>query len=335
MPVTKRHRLQDRKPLYPHVAVQLATSGMFMDRDESIFGALELEEVSALISRIDYPELKAKRLIPVTAEGGEYATTFAYREWDATGVAKFIANPSDDVPMVNIRGKKYRVDIHIIGLGFSYSILDIARAAHANIPLPTEDAERTREGVEQFIEQTAWLGDAPTGRIGFFYSPNITVSKVTTGVGGFTWAQKTPDEILYDLNLLYTQPIALTKGIEVPDTILLPITQYNLADSTPRASGDGRSILEVFRKNHPGVTVEWLNQLSSDSMPTNPLDGGSPVNCMIAYKKAPGSLQLVLPSSFKTLPPQQNNMAYKVIGKAHYGDVVFRKPLGVNLVTGI
>ncbi len=327
-----RHRTAsgqwERQPVFGPLATTL------LDRDESIYGALELEAVSSLVSMIDYPELKAKRLIPVTNEGGEYAESFAYREFNTVGMAKFLANHADDFPLINLSGKRYRVSIQIIGGAFQYSIIDLERAAHANLPLTTWEAQGVREAIEQLIEQSAWLGNTPAGRIGFFYSPNITVSKVTTGVGGFTWAQKTPDEILYDLNLLYTQPIALTLGIEVPDTILLPITEYNLISSTPRASGDGRSILQVFKENHPGVTVEWLNQLGA--MAVNPLDASAgPVDCMVAYRRDPSKLQLVLPSPFKSLAPQQTNMAYTVNCKAHYGDVIFRKPLGVNLVTGI
>ncbi len=332
----KRHRHEGRRPAYPHIAIKLHESGAFSDANEAIFGALELEEVSSLISRIEYPELKAKRLLPVDASGGEGATTYAYREWDATGIAKFIASPSDDVPMVNIRGKKYRIDIHVMALGFEYDVFEIARAAKANLPLLTELAEKVREGIEMFIEQCAWLGDADTGRVGFLYGNNITKSKVTTGVGGFYWSQKTPDEILYDLNLLVSQPVALTKGLAVIDTVLLPITEYNLANSTPRASGDGRSILQVFKENHPGIVVEWLNQLSSTVLPVNPLDGGSSVDCMVAYARNPATVQLVIPSSFKTMPPwQKKSFTYEVPCKAHYGDVIFRQPLKVNLVTGI
>ncbi len=338
-----QHRLGRTKAdlAYPQVAVKLyedsrGGSGVFADANEAVFGALELEEVMALVSRIEYPELKAKRLIPVTSEGGEGAETIAYREWDRTGIAKFIANGASDIPIVNLRGKKYRLDVHVMALGFEYSVFDIAKAAKANIPLLTELAEATREGIEMFIDQTAWLGDLTTGRVGFFYSKNITVSHVPTGVGGYYWTQKTPDEILYDLNLLVAQPRALTKGIAKINQVLLPITEYDLAASTPRASGDGRTILEVFKASHPGLEVEDLTYLSSTELPTNPLDGSSAVDCMVAYAKNPAAVQLSIPSPYKAYPAREKGaFGWYVPTKAHYGDVIFRQPLKVNMFTGI
>jgi hypothetical protein len=171
--------------------------------------------------------------------------------------------------------------------------------------------------------------------VGLLYNANITKAQVTTGVGGYTWALKTADEILRDLNEVVGDMVELTNGVEVPDTILLPLSQYTLIATNPRSTLSDTTILEFFLKSNPSITkVDWLNELNGVN--PNPRTLAAPaVDCMLCYKRSPDKLTLEIPQPFEQLPVEVRGLEYLTLCHERCGGVIVYYPLSVTIVDGI
>jgi len=310
-----------------------------MDANESVYFARELEYIKAQSYDIKYPELKASQLIPISTEAGAGAESITYEQYDEIGMAKLIANYADDLPRADIRGKQFTSPVRSIGDSYGYNLQEIRASAMLNKNLPTRKANAARRAIEQLINNIAFFA-RPTdgtngGLTGLIYNPNTTKGTVTTRNGHITFASKTADEILADLNKAVYDIISLTKGVEVPDTILLPLAQWSQISTTPRASVADTTILQYFLKNNPSITrIDWCNELQNvNPVPSTSVAANTDI--MIVYKRSPDKLTLELPSPFEQLEVQTRGLEYVVPCHARIGGVVVYYPLSINIVEGI
>ena len=311
-----------------------------LDANETAFFARELEVIKARTYDIKFPELKATRLIPVSLEAGSGAETITYQQFTEVGIMKVIANYADDLPRSDIKGAEFTSKVRSLGGSYGYNVQEIRAAQMAGRSLTTRKAAAVRRANDQSINRITWLArvnDGVNGGLqGMFYNPNITAATVQAGAttSNLTWATKNPDEIVKDLMDLIDDVKILTKGVEVPDTILLPIAQHAIASSTRMAAGTDTTILEFFLKNRPGVSVEWLNECAA----VNPIPStlvATPTDIAVAYKKDPMNLTLEIPQPFEQFPVQERNLEFVVPAHSRIGGVIIYYPLSVNIIEGI
>jgi hypothetical protein len=145
-------------------------------------------------------------------------------------MAKVVADYAHDFPRVDVFGEEHTIKIKDIGDSYGYSIKEIRRAMMAGFDLEGKRALAARRAIDEKINQLAWYGDETNNIQGFLDYPGITEYSVpSTGSGSSkTWANKSADNILVDLNGIVNAIVVGTNGIERPSTILLPITQFNL-----------------------------------------------------------------------------------------------------------
>ena len=98
-----------------------------LDAQESVFFARELEHILMTIVEVDYRELKARTLIPVNTETPSGSTSITARVFDRVGMAKIIANGSEDLPRIDILGTEVTIKVKTIGDSFGYTVQDIKR----------------------------------------------------------------------------------------------------------------------------------------------------------------------------------------------------------------
>lgn len=301
-----------------------------LDANETIFFARELEVIKARTYDVVYPELKATSLIPVSFEAGPGAETITYEQYDQLGAAKIIASYADDLPRVDIKGKQFTSNVRSIGESYGYSIQDIRAAAMAGKPLVARKAIAARRANDQLVNKIAFFGDAEHNLKGFLNAANVPVATVTNdGTSSTTfWANKTPDQILRDMNGAVNAMIDLTKGVEVPNTILLPIKQYTQISTTARSTTSDTTILEFFLKNNPSIkSVEWVNELKGA--------GTSGTDIMVVYNRSPEKLTLELPQAFEQFPPQERGLEFVVPCHSRCGGVIIYYPLSISISEGI
>ena len=91
----------------------------------SVFFARELDHVKQKSYDVQYPELTALSLFPISNEADEGAETITYYTYDKSGLAKIIDNYSTDLPRADVTGKPSTAQIRSIGDSYGYSVQEI------------------------------------------------------------------------------------------------------------------------------------------------------------------------------------------------------------------
>lgn len=300
-----------------------------LDANENIFFARELESIKARTYDVVYPELTATSVIPVSSEAGAGAETITYYQYDQVGFAKIISNYATDLPRVDLTGKKFTSDVKSIGASYGYSIQDIRAARMAGKPLEQRKANAVRRANDQEVNRIAYFGDTKHGLIGFLNHPNITTYVLPTDGTGTSakFSNKTPDQVLRDLNNMVSRMLELTQNSEIPDTLCLGHTTHAHLFSTPRSANSDTTILEFWLKNNPYVkNVQIVPELVGA--------GTGGVDVCFIYKKSADKLTLEIPQPFEQFPVQPEGLEYVVPCHSRCGGVIVYYPLSIIKAEG-
>jgi len=300
------------------------------DANETLYVARELESVEATLYEWEEKELKYRALVPVSNEDSPGAESVTYRMITMIGMAKIIANYSDDIPRSDAITKEYTQSVKTIATSFGYNTQEVRAAAMVNKPLDKIKADSARRAVRELENNICWTGDDSHGIIGFLNNPNIPVLAAPAGVGGTTWALKTPDEIIADVSLMVQTERTQSKGIHSGETLILPIAQDTLISTTPRSTNSDTTIKNFILNNKAfGIKqIEWLNELE------NAFTGGTEDGAVL-YEKNPRVIQNRIPLEMVTHPIQEQGLEYIIPIEARNGGVVVRYPLACLFFTGI
>ena len=301
-----------------------------LDASETAFFARELESLKAKTYDVQFAPMKATSLLPVSTDAGEGAEAITYQSFEETGMARIISSYADDLPRADVRGQEFISKVKSIGCSYGYSHQEIRAAMFANRPLTTMQASAARRANDQKLNRLAWFGDDDYGLLGLLNNPNIPSASVPNdGTGPSTlWSTKTPDQILRDLNQFTNGIVELTKGVETPNTVLLPIEQYTFISSTPRSSTSDTTILEYFLQNNPFIDmVDWVPELTGA--------GTANADVFVVYDRNPDKLELQLPMPFTQYPPQERNLNFEIPCESRFGGLLVYYPLSVTIAEGI
>jgi len=300
------------------------------DVNETLMLARELESIEATLYEWKEKELKYRALISVTNADNPGAETITYRMITMVGMAKIIANYSDDLPRSDAFTKEYSQKVKTIATSFAYNTQELRAAAMANKPLDSLKASAARRAVREKENSIVWTGDISHGIIGFLNNTNIPTVAAAAGAGGTIWALKTPDEMLEDVTTLVSLIRTQSKGIHSGDTLLLPIAQYTLITTLPRSANSDTTVAQFILQNAAyGIKqIDWLNELSS-AFVSGTKDG------MALYEKDPEVIENRIPLEMITLPVQEKGLEFIIPVESRNGGVVIRYPLACAFMTGI
>ncbi len=300
-----------------------------LDADESIFFARELEHVKAQTFDIKFPLLKARTLLPVDFSASNGAESITYRQFTQVGIAKIISSYADDLPRADIAGKEFTATVKSLGASYGWNIQEIRAAQLAGRSLPQRKSNAAKRAIMAQENAIAWNGNVASGLQGFLDNPNVnTVVLPADGTGAVTdFSAKTPDQILRDLNSMATTIHDVSVGLESPNTLLLPIEQFNLI-ATVRVTSINVSIMKWFLDNSPHIqSIDWLNELKGAG------SGGEDV--MSAYDRNPDKLTLEIPQDFEQFPVQERGLEFVVPTHSRVGGVLIYYPLSVAFAEGV
>jgi len=315
-------------------AISQAINNGILDADGAFFFQRQLEHIKARSYDVQYAELQARMLFPVSNEGGPGVTSITYRTYDQVGAAKIIQAYADDLPRADVAGKETTIPVRSVGISYGYNLDEIQASQLTGAALDQRRANAAMRSVEQKVNDVAFFGDAASGLPGLFDHPNIPTGAVVNGAGGTgDWASKTPDEILFDVNDLFADIFETTKMVERGNTLMLPPAQWSYISSTPRASNSDTTILMFLVQNSP-----YLNSVN-DIIPVNEcsaeLNPNLSTDAMVAYDRNPDKLQLEIPVELEMMPVQQKNLEFIVPGRNRLAGLNIYYPLSLAIATGI
>jgi len=270
-----------------------------------------------------------QQFIPVSFAAGEWAETIRYEMSDYAGKGKRHSGKGRDIPRVDVQYSDKSAPVVAGAIGYDYSMDELRKSAYLRRPLDQGRASAAMNVYEEHMNVVGLLGEAESGLTGLYNNSTIPVANL---VGG-TWSTKTPEEILADVNAQINQIWVQSNFTEMPDTILLPPTQYTLIASTPRSSTSDLTILQYVLMNniakHRGVDLKI--------MPAFDL-GGAGVGAtdrMLTYTKREDKLVFHIPLPLRFLAPQLEGLDVLIPGEYKYSGVEVRYPKSALYTDGL
>lgn len=314
------------------------TKGMRFDdaEDASLYFARELDYIKAQSYDVEYPELTALSLFPISNEVNPGAETVTYYSYDKTGVAKIINNYATDLPRADVKGKPSTGYVKSVGASYGYSVQDMRASRMASKSLDVRKAEAARYAVDFELNRIAWAGDKENGLIGVLSPENdIPLYTVPNGASGKTsWESKTADEILADLNGMQKQVSRTTKNVERPDTLALPADVY-IDISTRQIPNTGYTVKKFLLENAPYLKdIVSAAELQADAEDTNPY-AAQGKNVALLFKKDARKMSIEHPLPFYQHPLQTKGLEIVVPCEARTAGAIIYYPLSALIAVGV
>ncbi|MDX1188072.1 DUF2184 domain-containing protein [Sinorhizobium medicae] len=311
-----------------HDAQQVAMS--FLIRQASL--------IEPTVYAMKYQDIQYPSLIPVDTSAPEWIQSVTYFSIDSVGQAQWFSGLAHDVPKVELTREKFETTVSMAAIGYGYTLEELGTAQLLGMNLASEKASSARRIAEEKIEQVAFVGDTGKGFSGLVNAstPTATTAPADGTGSATTFASKTPDQILRDINGQLTGIFTGTLGAEIADTLLLPYSVL-LDLSTRRIDAVNQTtILEWIERNN--IYTRTTSQPLTIRGVFGFLDtaGAGSTKRMVAYRRSPEVLKMHMPMPFRFLQPWQTGpIKFDVPGIFRLGGVDIRRPKAVRYLDGI
>lgn len=325
----------------PIPAAIMASQGTRFDSADaaSVFFARELDYVKSKSYDVEYPELTALGLFPISSEADPGAETITYYTYDKQGLAKVIDNYSTDLPRADVDGKPSYAKVKSIGASYGYSVQEMRASKMAGKGLDTRKAESARYAIDSMINRIAWAGDLNSGLMGVLSTgQNIPLYTVAAGAdsGKTKWTEKTADEILMDINGMAKQVARTTKNVERPDTLCVPADVY-MDIATRRIPTTPTTVLSFLLEHSPYIkNIISTAELDADSVETNPYaQASNGQGVAFLFKNDPRKISLENPLPYIQHTIQVHNLETTIPCEARTAGVIVYYPLSCLIAVGV
>lgn len=311
-----------------HDAQQVAMS--FLIRQASL--------IEPTVYAMKYQDIQYPSLIPVDTSAPEWIQSVTYFSMDSVGQAQWFSGLAHDVPKVELTREKFETTVSMAAIGYGYTLEELGTAQLLGMNLTSEKASSARRIAEEKIEQVAFVRRYRQGFSGLVNSstPTATTAPADGASSATTFASKTPDQILRDINGQLTGIFTGTLGAEIADTLLLPYSVL-LDLSTRRIDAVNQTtILEWIERNN--IYTRTTGQPLTIRGVFGFLDtaGAGSTKRMVAYRRSPEVLKMHMPMPFRFLQPWQTGpIKFDVPGIFRLGGVDIRRPKAVRYLDGI
>jgi hypothetical protein len=291
----------------------------------------QLTHLEAKMYEKKYKAITYPQIIPVSNEAGEWAESVTYFFMDGAAVAEFVGTKSLNVPIAEIGTDKVVVPVELGATGYEYSDEELRQAIQLKRPLTQLKANTARRAYEELAQRVAMVGDTTHNLPGFINNTNVTAATVVDPGSGTTWVNKTPAQILFDINDFMGDIFVDTLQVERPNTLLLPTSQWNYIAGTPRSDNSDTTILQWLIANSPYLSAD------SDVIPVTELAGAGAgaTDRMIAYDKDIDKVVFHIPMPLRFTEPQRKGRGFEVPGEFKLSGIEFRYPGSARYADGI
>lgn len=285
-----------------------------------------------------YQEIQYPNLIPVDTSAPEWISSVTYFSVDGVGQAQWFSGKANDMPNVDLTREKFETGVHMAGIGYGYDLEELGKAMQLGMNLNADKASLARRVSEEKIDQVAFVGDASKGFVGLMNSTTPTATTAPAdGTGSLTtFASKTPDQILRDVNGQLTGMFITTLGAELADTLVLPYSVL-LDISTRRIDAVNQTTILQWIKANNIYTLTTGQELTIRGVfGYADTAGAGNTKRMAAYRRSPEVLKVHVPMPFRFFPAWQTGpMRFDVPGVFRLGGVDIKRPKSVRYLDGI
>ena len=272
------------------------------------------------VMAIPYPEIRYAEMVPVDTSANPFAASVTFFTQDAVGRAKLMNGKGDDVPLANIMRTKFEQGILDAGIGYEFSLTEIGQAQMMGMSLPNEGASAARMAYEQLVDEVTLNG--ADGIEGLYNTTGIT-----SAAAAATFLVGTPAQVLAAINTALTAIMTDTNGIDMANTVVLPLAAYSALATRQLDVTSDVTIMEFIQRANVYTTRtgQRLTIIGDHRLTTK----------MVVYKRDPSVLKLHMPMPLRFLPPQYVNLSVRVPGMFRFAPLSIRRPKAVRYVTGV
>lgn len=154
------------------------------------------------------------------------------------------------------------------GLEIKYTVMELESAAKIGRPIDQQKYEVLQAKHQGDIDEQVYIGDTTLLQYGLVNSDNRTdlsdvtnVANVANGAAGSPlWTQKSPDEILADVNEILVSAWAASAWSVFPDRLLIPPAQFGYISTVKVSNAGNVSILKYLLENNL-LTASGISKL--------------------------------------------------------------------------
>lgn len=199
------------------------------------------------------------------------------------GNMPWLSAESSAIPGVSVNGQKVVTPLRLLGREISFTSVELERSQLTGQPIDVQKTDAMNTLYQMNTDQMVYVGSPDVSATGLINNSSVTATGVAAGVGGgTTWASKTADEILADVNTLLESTWSASAFAVCPGKLLLPPTNFSYISSQKVSSAGNVSILKFLKENSIALNI---NGAELDIAPVKWLTGAGSAssNRMVAY----------------------------------------------------
>jgi hypothetical protein len=136
------------------------------------------------------------------------------------------------------------------GMELKWTLPELESAVRLGRPVDTQKYNAMQLKHQMDIDEQVYIGDSQLGQKGLVNSSLVTLTSVAPGASGSAlWVNKTPDEILADVNTLLNATWAASGYAVMPRELRVPPAQFSYLVSQKISNAGNMSIMQFLRDN--------------------------------------------------------------------------------------
>lgn len=172
------------------------------------------------------------------------------------GNMPFISAETNIIPGINVNGEKIVKPLRLLAREISYTSVELERSQLTQQPIDVQKINAFNTMYQMNTDQMVYIGATEVGATGLLNDASVTVSSAPNGLSGSPlWINKTPDEILADVNSLLTAAWLSSAYAVCPSELRLPPAQFAYISSQKVSSAGNVSILKFLQDNCISLNV--------------------------------------------------------------------------------
>lgn len=199
------------------------------------------------------------------------------------GNLPFISAETSAITGVSIDGERVVLPLRLLAREVSYTSVELERSSQTGQPIDVQKMNALNTLYQMNTDQFVYIGSSQVGATGLLNDPGVVVESAPNGASGSPlWANKTPDEILADVNQLIEDAWSAAAFAVCPSKLLLPPKQFSFLAAQKVSSAGNISVLKFLKENSISLSI---NGKPLDIQPVKWLtgQGGSGADRMVAY----------------------------------------------------
>ena len=294
--------------------------------------------IESKVVKMQYPDVQYPDLVPVdTVTGNEWVKSITYYSADMLGKADWFHHTALDVPLAELTREKFERGMEMAAIGYRWTIEEVAQAMNTpGLNLTADKATACRRAYEEFVDNIALRGSVGKNMQGLMNSSLVTATTAPAdgAAGATTFASKTNDQVIRDINVALTGIATGTNWLYYADTVLLPPAV--LVGLAGRIIQYTNITLLEWIKTYNVLTVQTGRPITIAGVRGLETSGLGGISRMVAYRRDPEVLKMWIPMPHRFLPVwQRGPLVFDVPGIFRLGGVEIRLPAAMRYLDGI